>query len=153
MYNTEIDIKIQNSIEIDMCCICLEANTEKSIKMPCCKNCIHAECLFQILVSPLPIIKKCALCRTNINKEVFSIEQIMMILNSSDSAEHEKIYINTYLKSENSINIPSVSSVSLLNSIRHNVRNIRHNNIFQLIYLTIIMFSVIGVCLVIYIHL
>ena len=136
----KIDMEIQNGTEIEICCICLEENTDKSIEMPCCKNSIHTECLFQILVTTLPVIKKCALCRTNINKEVFSIEQIMSILDSTDSVEHTKIYVNTYLKSS------SIRTNTFLNSIRR-------NTVFQLLYLTILMFIVIAIFLIIYTNL
>ena len=146
------DMDINVDVDVDICCICLDANTCKSIKMPCCRNGIHAECLFEILVSSSPILKKCALCRTDINKDVFSVEQIMLILDSGNSIEKTNIYVNTYLKSPSVVSIHSLSSVSTVSSITSTLlttNNIK-SNVLLLICLSILVIVMLGFCMIMF---
>lgn len=131
----------EDDIQLDMfndCCICLINNTQCSIKLRCCKNELHKECLFLIFLSnprginetiQSQISINCPLCRTEILLiNMFTLEEIVKMFRNLPDKLCKKYNINMILLTQQFTGITIMNNV--VNNININNNNVNDENVF-----------------------
>ena len=94
------NINTNSDDETDYCCICINTFEDEFIKLQCCNQFIHKNCIMEFITSINNNIYKCPICRTQIDISV-SFGKIIDYLNENPeliSKDKIQCIIKTFYK-------------------------------------------------------
>lgn len=92
----EIVIQVDNNTNRDFCCLCLmdfRMGTCNNIRFSCCKQLIHKQCFFLIIMNRH---KECPLCRQSVNVLDYFDETALTMHYEMMSIKDQEEYYNVY---------------------------------------------------------
>lgn len=136
--NTILIINGDNNVEY--CCICINTNNDNFIKLRCCNQSIHENCVIEFITNINNNIYKCPTCRKNLDVPISFGKIIDYISEKRESISKEKIQ-NVIINLYKDIYIKELFDIDRIAEIEHLKNTIEkltiENDRFRVVFLFI----------------